>query len=206
MSYAEKARPACETEILRKPRTVHTSPAGRSPNLVSLLLIPPGSTAGAPPGRAKAAPHRPAHPAQRSKPQRPAFLPVPHKAGPEPSAGQKWHAGSAGALHEQTARPCPSLLCLGAARPGACPCAVSPGSQQGAQMPRGAGRKGLTNGLRPTSEQQETPCEPGPARHPGPGDHSVEERVSSPQRRQPSSAHWSWTLALLALRDRCVPC
>lgn len=70
-------------------------------------------------------------------------------------------------------------------------------------MPRGAGRKGLTNGLRPTSEQQDTPCEPGPARHPGPGDHSVEERAPSPLRRQPSSAHWSWTLALLALRDRC---
>lgn len=70
-------------------------------------------------------------------------------------------------------------------------------------MPRGAGRKGLTNRLQPTSEQQKTPRELRPARRPGPGDHSVEERALSPLREQPSSAHWSWTLALLALRDRC---
>ena len=76
-----------------------------------------------------------------------------------------------------------------------------PGSQQGTRTWRAAGRKGLTDGLRPTAGQRKIPCEPGPAHYPGLGDHSVEERAPRPLRL--SSAHWSWTLALLALRDRC---
>ena len=76
-----------------------------------------------------------------------------------------------------------------------------PGSQQGTRTWRAAGRKGLTDGLRPTAGQRKIPCEPGPAHYPGLGDHSVEERA--PRTLRLSSAHWSWTLALLALRDRC---
>lgn len=71
-------------------------------------------------------------------------------------------------------------------------------------MLQGAGRKGLMNGLQPPSEQQKVPHKLMPAQPLGTGGQQCggEGTTQSPQ-LQPCSAHWSWTLALLAFRDRC---
>jgi len=87
--------------------------------------------------------HLPVHPAQRSSPPWPAFLPVPHdEAGPEPGAGRKWHAGSVGVLREQRARPCPLPLCLGAAQRGARSCMNAPGIPARNADAEGSGKEG----------------------------------------------------------------
>lgn len=138
---------------------------------------------------------RPVQPAQRFSLQWLAILHVPHEAGPEPCACWKWHAGSAGVLSEP--------LRLGAAQQDACPCTNSPGIPARNADAKGSRKEGADERAMAHFRATKIPREPRPAHHPGPGTRSMEERAPSPLRWWPSSAHWSWTLALLALRDRC---
>lgn len=81
---------------------------------------------------------------------------------------------------------------------------IPPGSQQGRQVLKGSRRMGLARGLQPTSEQLKVPYEPTPAHHLGLGEQQHGGKGTEQSLLlQVSLAHWSWTLALFAFRDRC---
>lgn len=153
-------------------------------------------SAKAPPGKAKPA---------RKPAARPAWFLVPHKAGPGLCACQKWHAGSVRVPSEQRARPSQLPLCPRAAQQDASPHTNASGIPARNAKAEGRAKKGLRNGLRPMSEQLKVPHEPVPARAPtrAGGQQRGRQGTKQPLQLQPSSAHWSWTLALLAFRDRC---
>lgn len=142
------------------------------------------------------------------QPQWMTLLLVPHKAGPGLCACRKWRAGSVRVPSEQRARPSQLPLCPGAAQQDACPRTNASGIPARNANAEGSGKKGLRNGLRPMSEQLKVPHEPVPARAPtrAGGQQRGAQGTKQPLQLQSSFAHWSWTLALLAFRDRCVPC
>lgn len=108
---------------------------------------------------------------------------------------------------EQGARLCQLLLCGGAAQQDTCPRTDSSGIPARKASAEGSRRMGLARGLQPTSEQLKVPYEPTPAHHLGLGEQQHGGKGTKQSLLlQVSLAHWSWTLALFAFRDRCVPC
>lgn len=155
---------------------------------------------GVPAGRARPAQQSPAHPTWCFSVQQPTFLPTPHEAGLEFMPGDRGTLGQGGCWVSQEhglSNSCAAGL---------------PPRHRRLRIPvrnadaEGSGREGAVSGLQPTAEPLKGPQEPTAACPPWAGVTAWRRAHRAAPAAAASSAHWSWTLALLALRDRCVPC
>lgn len=155
---------------------------------------------GVPAGRARPAQQSPAHPTWCFSPQQPTFLPAPHEARLEFMPGGRGTLDQGGCWVSQEHGLSNSCA---AGRPPRHRLFQIPARNADAE---GSGREGAVNGLQPTAEPLTGPQEPTPACPPWAGVTAWRRGRRAAPAVAASSAHWSWTLALLAFRDRCVPC
>lgn len=148
-------------------------------------------------GRARPAQQSPAHPTWCFSMQQPTFLPTPHEAGLEFMPGDRGTLGQGGCWVSQEhglSNSCAAGL---------------PPRHRRLRIPvrnadaEGSRREGAVNGLQPTAEPLKGPQELTAACPPWAGGTAWRRAHQAAPAAAASSAHWSWTLALLALKDRC---